>query len=120
LKAGSISNSQGKAMNILYKVANALFDCSSEAISIDIDSARFSQICKQEFYWKRIVISILCIVTYSFTALSSIYAGEEIEIALRNFYDVRTFYGNYEYSPIVEKGIPVCDHIRPGRRQLYL
>ncbi len=98
-------------MNKLYKVANALFDCSSETISIDIDSARVSHICKQEFYWKRIVISILCIVTYSLTALSSIYAGEEIEITLRNFYDVRTFYGNSEYSPIVEKGIPASKHI---------
>ncbi len=67
-------------MNKLYKVANALFDCSFETISIDIDSSRFSHICKQEFYWKRIVISILCIVTYILTALSSIYAGEEIEV----------------------------------------
>ena len=98
-------------MNKLYKVINALFDCSPEIISIDIDSARFSHICKQEFYWKRIVILILCIVTYSLTALSSIYAGEEIEITLRNFYDVRTFYGDYEYSPVVEKGIPVSKHI---------
>ena len=98
-------------MNKTYKVANALFDCSSETISIDFDSARVSHICKQEFYWKRIVISILCIVTYSLTALSSIYAGEEIEITLRNFYDVRTFYGNSEYSPIVEKGIPASKHM---------
>ena len=98
-------------MNKTYKVANALFDCSSETISIDFDSARVSHICKQEFYWKRIVISVLCIVTCSLTALSSIYAGEEIEITLRNFYDVRTFYGNSEYSPIVEKGIPASKHM---------
>jgi hypothetical protein len=111
LKAGSTNNSQEKAMNKLYKVAIALFDCSSETISIDIDPARVSHICKQEFYWKRIVFSILCIVTYSLTALSSIYAGEEIEITLRTFFNAGTSNGNYKYSPVVEKGIPVSKHI---------
>jgi hypothetical protein len=111
LKTGSTSNSKGKAMNKLYKVANALFDCSSGVVSTDIDSARFSHIRKQEFYRKRRVIPILAIVIYSLTVFSPIYAGENIEVTLRNFFDVKAFYGDFKHFSIVEKGVPVSSHI---------
>lgn len=98
-------------MNKLYKVANVLFDCRSETINVEIDSERFSHMLKRGFYLKRIVILFLAIAIYSLTVFSPIYAGENIEVTLSNFFDVRTFYGGFKYFPIVEKGVPVSSHI---------
>jgi hypothetical protein len=58
---------------------------------------------------KRIGILLLLVAT-TLTALfglSGAYAGENIEVASKNFFDIKSFHGKFSFSPIVEVGIPV-------------
>jgi hypothetical protein len=62
---------------------------------------------------KRIGILLLLVAT-TLTALfglSNAYAGENIEVTSKNFFDIKSFHGKFSFSPIVEVGIPVSEHI---------
>lgn len=59
----------------------------------------------------RVLLSTMGVALYFLAIITLAYAGESIEITLRNFLDVRPFNGNYEYSDIKEVGIPVGKHI---------
>jgi hypothetical protein len=58
-----------------------------------------------------IFVLFLAIALYTVSGLSKAYAGDNIEVTLKNFYDVKSFHGNFSFSPIVEKGIPASQHI---------
>jgi hypothetical protein len=62
---------------------------------------------------KRIWILLLLVATtlFALSELSYVYAGENIEVTSKNFFDVKSFYGNFSFSPIVEVGIPASEHI---------
>ncbi len=62
---------------------------------------------------KRIWILLLLVATTlsALSGLSKAYADENIEVTSKNFFDVKSFYGNFSFSPIVEVGIPASEHI---------
>ncbi len=62
---------------------------------------------------KRIGILFLLVATtlFALSGLSKTYAGENIEVTSKNFFDVKSFHGNFSFSPIVEVGIPASEHI---------
>ena len=53
----------------------------------------------------------MSVVIYFLTGMIPAHAGENIEITLRNFYDINAFHKNFEYSKVKEVGIPVNEHI---------
>ena len=59
----------------------------------------------------RILGLTLGIFLFSLLPIKPVYSGEPIEVTLRNFYEIKTYYGKYEYSPITEMGIPASEHI---------
>jgi hypothetical protein len=59
----------------------------------------------------RILGLIFGMVIYSLVPITPVYAGEYIEVTLRNFYEISSNYGKYKYSQMTEIGIPASEHI---------
>lgn len=62
---------------------------------------------------KRIGILFLLVATTlsALSGLSKTYADENIEVTSENFFEVKSFNGNFVFSPIVEVGIAASEHI---------
>ena len=57
------------------------------------------------------VSAIIGITLYFLIGILPVWADENIEVILKNFHDVKTFEGDFKYSPMVEMGIPAGEHI---------
>ena len=60
---------------------------------------------------KGTVSVIIGLTLYFLIGILPVWADENIEVILKNFHDVKTFQGDFKYSPIVEMGIPAGEHI---------
>lgn len=57
------------------------------------------------------VVSLAVIFTLLVTGKTTLYADKNIEIILKNFYDIGAHHGKFTYSRIAEVGIPAGTHI---------
>ncbi len=60
---------------------------------------------------QRTVGVLIGLTLYFLIGILPVWADENIEVILKNFHDVKTFQGDFKYSPIVEMGIPAGEHI---------
>ncbi len=58
-----------------------------------------------------ILLLLVAATLFALSGLSKTYADENIEVTSENFFDVKSFHGNFSFSPIVEIGIPASEHI---------
>ena len=58
-----------------------------------------------------ILFLLVAVTLFTLPGLSKTYADENIEVTSENFFDVKSFHGNFLFSPIVEVGIAASEHI---------